>query len=816
MHVNGIWDEYVGGSQRYQQALEGALLAVQKGFSREGHYLFEFIQNAEDARARTFHCGVDGQAVTIRNDGVPFEAKDVESLCNVGHSTKNPEGYIGYLGVGFKSAFLIADDVEVHSGPYHFAFRHEDKRLDFPWQVAPRWLSPVEILDPWHTEFRINDREKGLAKRIAQEMGRESLNPRILLFLESLEQLVLEDKNEGQRRVVRRVALGNGLYNLHESTSEGDSSETWMVFSSGPLKVPNDVRDDWFTKNWNRDEAQHRAVSIAFKLTETGELEEIRGTLHMGVFSYLPVKEERTRLKFLVHSDFLTSVGRTRLQEEAPWNKWLASEVLNLVKQKGDDLLQHPQRRKNAFVVLWPQKSDDTDFFAEHVEHPLRQHLREEAELPAYDGSYVKSSDGLQVEDSQMWEVVGPAELERLYGKRPLKQDVQIPFDETGRAIVEKAPGLFGSTRNPGFVSSREGQTLLSEKAKKGEIAFFQSLYQKMGSLWLSPQSYRRSPLAYSAIILTNGLELAQPSDKVFFRPETLPPGIAGQFQFVHSELARDDDARRFLELIGVQTLPESTIKQKLSEDLIPEIQKSWPSFSEKERYKWLIDLKGMVERQEISSSVLGFVTVPTKSGKWLPPKDILFPEEYSPKYHIETLTNHGLLDDASIEFVTSDLAKSSGTSESWQRFLSDLGTGVSDRDSRLIRWTARVGVLMARRYEKKHQREIVKEVTESERGVSDPGYDLVSKGQGEERFIEAKGTRGSGDFTLRPTTLREMFTGTNRGQFFVYVTSDALAKPRLHIIKADQLTPEMMFSGEIQLDIGKVPVAEEVNYEVL
>jgi hypothetical protein len=47
-HILSMLSDCEPGSQRLKRAMEGALLTIGKGFSGEGHYLYEFIQNADD------------------------------------------------------------------------------------------------------------------------------------------------------------------------------------------------------------------------------------------------------------------------------------------------------------------------------------------------------------------------------------------------------------------------------------------------------------------------------------------------------------------------------------------------------------------------------------------------------------------------------------------------------------------------------------------------------------------------------------------------------------------------------------------------
>ncbi len=83
----------------------------------------EFIQNADDAGASRILIEILADRILILNNGTEFAAKDVASLCKVGLSSKRSGDYIGYLGVGFKSVFLISDKVAVTSGEYRLQLR---------------------------------------------------------------------------------------------------------------------------------------------------------------------------------------------------------------------------------------------------------------------------------------------------------------------------------------------------------------------------------------------------------------------------------------------------------------------------------------------------------------------------------------------------------------------------------------------------------------------------------------------------------------------------------------------------------------------
>ena len=51
-HIEEIQRSYTVGEIRVLDALTGAMQIIEKMFTRSGHFILEFIQNAEDAGAK--------------------------------------------------------------------------------------------------------------------------------------------------------------------------------------------------------------------------------------------------------------------------------------------------------------------------------------------------------------------------------------------------------------------------------------------------------------------------------------------------------------------------------------------------------------------------------------------------------------------------------------------------------------------------------------------------------------------------------------------------------------------------------------------
>ena len=93
------------------------------------HFIFELLQNAEDALRKRGNGGSGTVAFALSPDGLrvshfgkPFEEPNVRAICSIGESTKEEDlTAIGKFGIGFKSVYSLTIRPEVHSGEENFA-----------------------------------------------------------------------------------------------------------------------------------------------------------------------------------------------------------------------------------------------------------------------------------------------------------------------------------------------------------------------------------------------------------------------------------------------------------------------------------------------------------------------------------------------------------------------------------------------------------------------------------------------------------------------------------------------------------------------
>jgi hypothetical protein len=80
-------------------------------YSERTHFIFELIQNAEDAGATDLTFTLFADRLEVRHDGRDFTVADVRGICGVGQGTKADDlTQIGHFGIGFKAVYAYTDN----------------------------------------------------------------------------------------------------------------------------------------------------------------------------------------------------------------------------------------------------------------------------------------------------------------------------------------------------------------------------------------------------------------------------------------------------------------------------------------------------------------------------------------------------------------------------------------------------------------------------------------------------------------------------------------------------------------------------------
>lgn len=394
------------------------------------HFIYELLQNAEDALARrqewtgprSIRFQITPSELRVRHFGCLFDEADVRSICGIGVSTKDAGlTEIGRFGIGFKSVYAFTDRPEVHSGAEDFAIEHYVLPVAAP-ALAPRGAEETVFVFPLRDSADA-DEIRGAVRRLA---------PRALLFLREIEEIEWRIENGASGLYLRESdAMGDGerqVTLVGEADGQRETRQTWLVFARTlPVSAGSAPRH----------------VEVAFRLCAEGRLERIpeRDT---PLFAFFPTTLP-TGLRFRVQGPFRTTLARDNVPAGDPWNERLIQETAEVLEEALRWLRDHRLLDAEALRCL-PLDRDrfpDGSLFAPLREAAARA-LRSEPLLPRHGGGFVAGSAARLASPKWLRELLDHSQLEALF---PEVEDAgwlaaEVPLvrtDDLSRVLQDEA-----------------------------------------------------------------------------------------------------------------------------------------------------------------------------------------------------------------------------------------------------------------------------------------------------------------------------------------------------------------------------------------
>ncbi len=349
------WLALTADPQKYEALLAGH-------YSDSNHFVYELLQNAEDAFETNGNGVFDPKTCVHANkvvieyyndklvfyhNGKPFDEADVRGVSSMLMGTKNRDDAqtIGRFGMGFKSVFKYTYQPEIYSDEEAF--------------MITRYLLPVEISDTW--DFNVEKKtvscktgggiivypfsmEKHLTKIVIpfKKYGKDEtlidvsgnevlkkldeLNGEILLFLTHITELYWVNKETGKyAHISKRVDYKdqNLITCRIESTETGDKEEIMRFYR--------------FKKVFHHKDMSNAEVSVAYKLNS--RLDNVNDVESSPVWVYFPTRDI-TDLPFLIHGSFETAVSREKLMTPSAFNDDLLDALGTLIANSMEVLAQ--------------------------------------------------------------------------------------------------------------------------------------------------------------------------------------------------------------------------------------------------------------------------------------------------------------------------------------------------------------------------------------------------------------------------------------------------------------------------------------------
>jgi hypothetical protein len=372
-------------------------------YSERTHFIFELIQNAEDAGATGLAFELFEDRLELRHDGRPFTEADVRGVCGVGQSGKSGDlTAIGQFGIGFKSVYAYTRTPRIHSGGEHFRIENFVRPVAEPEGAAG---PPTETLFVFPFDHDTVPAEVA-TREIGAALG--ALQPRILLFLRNIERLRTGGPGaEGsvvERSVVERSVVERSVVERSAAARPGASRRVTVARDGR--------REEWLT--WQRPVAGHpgQRIEVAFRL-EGGLVAAVRES---PLTVFFPTEKE-TFLGFLIQGPYRTTPARDNIPGDDPSNQALVRQTAALLADALPELRDEGLLTADALQTL---PLDAARFPAGSMFRPLfdatGDALTAEALIPVAGGGYGVALDLLLAGSPEVLSLLDPGQLGELCG----------------------------------------------------------------------------------------------------------------------------------------------------------------------------------------------------------------------------------------------------------------------------------------------------------------------------------------------------------------------------------------------------------------
>lgn len=305
-------------------ALSGVKESVVEKYSDQAHFIYELLQNADDAEASSArfelfrdklifaHNGTRRFSVSDpkseKSDQEKGELGDINAICAVGGSSKTEGNSIGKFGIGFKSVFQYTSTPYIYDPNIFFKIEN----FIVPSLLNEDYSGRIKEETLFIFPFNHNKRSSQSSYEDIDEKLHSLVYP--LLFLTNLKSISF------------KISDYEGKYekNIEDTHFFENTTAELIKTTSNSLKNQGEEQFDslWL---FSREDENKRRYSVGYFVDKKGKL--IPKT--QSAFCFFPTKET-TNLNFIIHAPFLLTDSRETIRAGEEYNKNLISKLAEL------------------------------------------------------------------------------------------------------------------------------------------------------------------------------------------------------------------------------------------------------------------------------------------------------------------------------------------------------------------------------------------------------------------------------------------------------------------------------------------------------
>ena len=568
-------------------SMRGVKRSVVEKYSDQAHFIYELLQNADDAHATTARFILEHNRLIFAHNGTrhfsvsdPAKEKDdsdsghlgdINAITAIANSNKT-EASIGKFGVGFKAVFQYTSTPHIYDPEFRFKINRfivptliED---DFPGRKKEETL----FVFPFDNPERNAEEAYG---DISNKLKNLSFP---LLFLSELREIEFEDGE-----II-------GLYGKSIKTTLTYDDNTVAEHICLTQNSGNELYDENLWLFSRLDDCQRR-YSVGFFMDSDGHLKPV----NEPAFCFFPTKEV-TGLNFILHAPFLLTDSREGIRAGVPHNDKMVQLLADLAADAFEYLrdigkgssVRLIEDSVVDFVPVDPGKFSLSSDKRKISFLPFYQTIKgkfEEADLLPSTEGYVSSKDAYWAAVPQLPQLFSNAQLADIVdnknahwvfatlGRDEIQRNNRALYsyiDSLVRTNINEDVIISGRFRD--FAYSRGiRQSLESIKGITAafiELQSFEWLHEFYK--WLSETSHRKDISRTKPVFLDQNRKAVAAFDNKNQLILFLPVKDIDGYTVVHPELLKNTETRQFIIDIGIK---QPTIKDQIYNKIRPQYE---------------------------------------------------------------------------------------------------------------------------------------------------------------------------------------------------------------------------------------------------
>ena len=483
-------------------------------YSDSSHFIYEILQNADDAKASEVEFKLTSEKLSITHNGKPFIFEDVESITTVGFSAKADDvNTIGKFGIGFKSVFAITKKPCIHSGEANFEIR------DF---IVPKEIESINI-EPEITKIILpfNDPENDNSyKQISEHL--QKLKSESLLFLRNIKKIQWNTDTDSDYYLVE---INGNKANL---TSKNTDEKKYFL-----------------CKKTIEIEKTELEIVVAYLLKD----EVIAPVNDSKLFVFFPTKEA-TDLKFLVHAPYKTTPSRETIPFHDTQNQQITKALASLIAQ-GVIILKNEKLLTVNVLSMLPIDSEHSHPIYSEAFAQVKSILEKEALLPTKTGTYEKAGNVILAREKELTKLLKITDCKALF-----KRERWLSTDITSNKTVELRSYLTDKLNISEITMQKFCEEITQKFIKSKDDSWLIKFYSSLvgnESLYRSGKGYQKGILRERPIIRLKNNTNVNPENESGDLQVYLPTKGKSKFKTVKETLLKNKEAKQFLEKLGLK-----------------------------------------------------------------------------------------------------------------------------------------------------------------------------------------------------------------------------------------------------------------------